>query len=98
MMQPISYARHHFQPDVIRHAVWLYHRFTLSYEDVEELPADRGIDVSHKGVRRWAMKFGLKIVAGLTRRRSQPDNRWHLDQMVVRISGPSRTQQRRAAS
>jgi len=46
-MTPISYARHHFPPDVIRHAVWLYLRFTLSYRDVEELLAERGLDVSY---------------------------------------------------
>jgi putative transposase len=51
-MCPISYARHQFPPTVIRHAVWLYHRFTLSYLDVEELLAERGIDVSYESVRR----------------------------------------------
>jgi len=86
-MQPISYARHQFPPDVIRHAVWLYYRFTLSYRDVEELLAARGIDVSYESVRRWAMKFGPKIAAGLMRRRPRPDDRWHLDEMVVRIGG-----------
>ena len=44
-MQPISYARHQFPPEVIRRAVWLYLRFTLSYRDVEELLAERGLDV-----------------------------------------------------
>src|SRR5271163_4983401 len=86
-MQPISYARHQFPPDVIRHAVWLYYRFTLSYRDVEELLAARGIDVSYESVRRWAMKFGPKIATGLMRRRPRPDDRWHLDEMVVRIGG-----------
>jgi transposase-like protein len=86
-MQPISYARHQFSPDIIRHAVWLYYRFTLSYRDVEELLAERGIDVSYESVRRWALKFGPKIAAGLIRRRPRPDNRWNLDEMVVRIAG-----------
>jgi putative transposase len=86
-MQRISYARHQFPPDIIRHAVWLYHRFTLSYRDVEELQAPRGIDVSYESVRRWTLKFGPKIAAGLRRRRPRPDDRWHLDEMAVRIGG-----------
>jgi putative transposase len=51
-MNPISYARHRYPPDVIGHAVWLYLRFTLSYRDVEELLAERGLDVSYETVRR----------------------------------------------
>ena len=54
----ISFARHHFPPAIIRHAVWLYVRFTLSYRDVEELLAERGLDVSYETVRRWVFKFG----------------------------------------
>ena len=57
-MQPVSYARHQFPPDIIRYAVWLYLRFTLSYRDVEELLAERGLDVSYETVRRWVLKFG----------------------------------------
>ena len=57
-MQPDSYARHRFPPMVIRHAVWLYLRFTLSYRDVEDLLAERGLDVSYETVRRWVLKFG----------------------------------------
>jgi putative transposase len=57
-MSPISYARHQFPPDVIRHAVWLYLRFTLSYRDIEDLLAERGLDVSYERVRRWVLKFG----------------------------------------
>src|SRR5271155_62371 len=86
-MRPISYARHQFPPTVIRHAVWLYYRFTLSYRDVEELLAERGVDVSYESVRRWALKFEPKIAAGLIRRRPRPDDRWNLDEMVVRLAG-----------
>src|SRR4051794_31140436 len=60
-MTPISYARHRFPPDVIRHAVWLYLRFTLSYRDVEEFLVERGMDVSYETVRRWVLKFGLQF-------------------------------------
>ena len=58
VMQPISYARHRFPPDIIRHAVWLYLRFTLSYRDVEDLLAERGLMVSNESIRRWVLKFG----------------------------------------
>ena len=54
----ISFARHQFPPAIIRHAVWLYVRFTLSYRDVEDLLAERGLDVSYETVRRWVLKFG----------------------------------------
>jgi putative transposase len=54
----ISFARHQFPPAIIQHAVWLYVRFTLSYRDVEDLLAERGLDVSYETVRRWVLKFG----------------------------------------
>ena len=84
-MQPISYARHQFPPNVIRHAVWLYYFFTLSYRDVEELLAERGIGVSYESVRRWALKFGPMIAVGLMRRRPWPDDQWHLDEWLSEI-------------
>jgi hypothetical protein len=86
-MQPISFKRHRFPPDVIRHAVWLYFRFTLSIRDVEELMAQRGIEVSREAVRCWVNKFGPLIAANLRRRRTAPTGRWHLDEMVVKIGG-----------
>src|ERR687898_77608 len=82
-MQPVSYARHHFPPDVIRRAVWLYLRFTLSYRDVEELLAERGLDVSYETTRRWVLKFGPAFARNLRRLRSRPTGRWHLDEMVI---------------
>src|SRR6478672_9574499 len=57
-MRPISFKRHRFPPEIIRHAIWLYARFTLSFRDVEELLAERGIDASYETVRRWFLKFG----------------------------------------
>jgi putative transposase len=86
-MTPISYARHRFPPDVIRHAVWLYLRFTLSYRDVEELLAERGLDVSYETIRRWVLKFGLQFARILGARRPRPSGQWHLDEMVVSIGG-----------
>src|SRR5271163_5314205 len=85
-MTDISYRGHRFPPIVIQH-VWLYLRFTLSYRDVEELLAERGLDVSYETVRSWVLKFGPMIARRLRRSRPRPSNRWHLDEMVVRIAG-----------
>src|ERR1700724_515499 len=86
-MVQLSYRRHRFPPAVIQHAVWLYLRFTLSYRDVEELLAERGLDMSYETVRSWVLKFGPVIAKRLRRHRPRPSNRWHLDEMVVRIAG-----------
>ena len=86
-MKPISYARHRFPPDVIRQAVWLYFRFTMSFRDVEDLMAERGIEVSYETIRCWTLKFGTLFARTLRRARSSPTGRWHLDEMVVRIGG-----------
>ena len=86
-MTTISFARHQFPPDIIRHAVWLYLRFTLSFRDVEDLLAERGLDVSYETVRRWVLKFGPLFAQELRRRRHRPTAQWHLDEMAVRIGG-----------
>ena len=78
-MAEISYRRHRFPPVIIQHAVWLYLRFTLSYRDVEELLAERGLDISYETVRCWVLKFGPVIARRLRRCRPRPSNRWHLD-------------------
>src|SRR5215468_4229546 len=83
----LSYRRHRFPPPIIQHAIWLYLRFTLSYRDVEELLAERGLDISYETVRCWVLKFGPVIARRLRRCRPRPSNRWHLDEMVVRIAG-----------
>ena len=72
-MHPISFKRRRFPPDVIRYAVWLCFRFTLSIRDVEELLAQRGIEASREAVRCWLMKFGPLIAANLRRRRLAAD-------------------------
>jgi transposase-like protein len=86
-MQPISYRRHQYPPEIIRQAVWLYLRFTLSYRNVEELLAERGLDVSYETVRRWVLKFGPAFACNLRRLRPRPTDTWHLDEMVVLIQG-----------
>ncbi len=87
MMQPISFKRHRFPASVIVHAVWLYARFTLSFRDVEEMLAERGVDVSNETVRRWFLKFGRLIASNLRQSRPRPSPRWHLDEMVIKIRG-----------
>jgi putative transposase len=70
----ISFARHQFPPDIIRHAVWLYLRFTLSFGDVVDLLAERGLDVSYETIRRWVLKFRAVIRQGT----SPPTSSAHL--------------------
>jgi len=86
-MHPLSYRRHSFPSVVIQHVVWLYLRFSLSYRDVEELLAERGLDISYESVRSWVLKFGPAIARALRGCRPRPSDRWHLDEMVVRIAG-----------
>ncbi len=86
-MDQLSYCRHRFPAIVIQNAVWLYCRFTLSYRDVEDLLAERGLDVSYETVRRWVLKFGQIYAKQIGRGRPRPTGRWHLDEMVVMIRG-----------
>ena len=86
-MSKISYTRHRFPPAVIQRAVWLYFRFPLSFRDVEEMLAERGIDVSYETIRRWVWKFGPTIAARVRSRRVQPSGTRHLDEVLVRIGG-----------
>ncbi len=86
-MKSISYSRHRFPPIVIQHAVWLYFRFSLSYRDVEDLLAERGIDVSYETVRRWVVKFGREYAKRLQMRRLKPSSTWHIDEVFLKIEG-----------
>ena len=86
-MKPLSFKRHRFPADVIRHAVWLYFRFSLSLRDVEEMLAARGIEVSYETIRCWTRKFGPLIARRLKKRRPAPSPRWHLDEVVCWIGG-----------
>ena len=64
------YKRYRFPPDIINHAVWLYHRFNLSHRDIEDLLAERGITVSYEWIRLWCIKFGTQTT-GLSNRISR---------------------------
>src|SRR5215216_5848261 len=82
-----SYKRHRFPPAIIGHAVWLYFRFALSYRDVEELLAERGVVVSYETIRQWCQKFGQAYANALRRRRPRPGDKWHLDEVFITING-----------
>ena len=83
-MTKINYAGHRFPPEIIQQAIWLYLRFTLSFRDVEDLLAERGILVSYETVRRWVNHFGPKIAADLRKRRPKPHTIWHFDESAPR--------------
>ena len=84
---PQLYRRHRFPAEIISHGVWLYYRFLLSYRDVEELLAERGVSVSYETVRQWCHKFGSTFASRLQRRRPRPGDKWHLDEVVLKING-----------
>jgi len=84
-MRQLTFKRHRFPPDIIRHSIWLYARFTLSYREFEEMLAERGLDVSYETVRRRFLKFGSSIAVNLRRTRPRPSDHWHLDEMVIVI-------------
>ncbi|WP_406253659.1 IS6 family transposase [Streptomyces atratus] len=81
-----SYKGHRYV-EIISHCVWLYFRFPLSFREVEELMLERGVIVSHETVRRWCAKFGQAYANGLRRRRPRPGDKWHLDEVFIKING-----------
>ena len=85
--EPASYPRHRFPAEIISHAVWLYHVFSLNLRDVELILAERGILVTHESIRHWCLKFGSDFARKLRRRRPQPGDTWHLDEVFIRIQG-----------
>jgi putative transposase len=87
MPEPRSYPRHRFPAEIISHAVWLYHVFSLSLRDVELILAERGVMVTHESIRTWGKKFGADFAKRLRRRRPRPGDTWHLDEMFICIGG-----------
>ncbi len=81
------YKGFRFPAEIISHAVWLYHRFNLSYRDVEELLAARGVIVLDETVRQWCLKFGQQFANQLRHRRAQPGDKWHCDEVFLKING-----------
>src|SRR5919112_4773616 len=86
-MPPLSFSGYRFPRDIIQRAVWMYLRVTLSFRDVKELLAERGIAVTYESVRRWVLTFGPAIARRLRMQRPKPHGRWHLDEMFVRVGG-----------
>src|SRR5260221_9060766 len=80
---PSPYRGYRFPPEIIAHAVWLYFRFHLSFRDVQDLLAERGIVVSYETIRQWCTTFGASFAAGLRRRRARAADKWHLDGSCV---------------
>jgi len=81
------YARHRFPPQVISPTVWLYHRFTLSFRDIEELLAIRGIQTSYESIRRWCLKFPLEYGNTLRKRQGKLGDIWYLDEVFLPVGG-----------
>jgi len=81
-----SYKGHRYPVEVISHCVWLYFRFPLSFREVEELLLERGVIVSYETVRRWCAKFGRSYANGLRRGRPQPGDKWHLEEVFIKIN------------
>jgi len=82
-----SYKHHRYPAEIIAHTVWLYFRFSLSFRDVEDLMAARGVMLSYETVRRWTRKFGQQYANTLRRRRPQPGDTWHIDEVFLTIQG-----------
>jgi putative transposase len=84
---PPAYTGYRFPAEIISHTVWLYFRFSLSYRDVEELMIARGVVLTYETVRQWCRKFGQQYANQLRRRRAQTGDKWHLDEVFLKISG-----------
>ncbi len=82
-----SYHGYRFPPEIISHAVWLYHRFGLSFRDVEDLLAQRGITVTYETVRQWCQRVGPVYARRLRCRRGRMGDTWHLDELFVTLQG-----------
>ena len=85
--QSASYHGYRFPPDIISHAVWLYHRFCLSFRDAEDLLAQRGVTVTYETIRQWCQRFGPVYARLLRRRRGRMGDTWHLDEVFITIQG-----------
>jgi putative transposase len=85
-----SYRGFRFPSEIISHTVWLYHRFCLSFREIEGLLAKRGITVTYETIRQWCQKFGPGYARKLKKRKGRPGNTWHIDEGFVTIQGERR--------
>ena len=86
-VSPSLYRRHRFPAEVISHCVWLYFRFSVSYRDVEEMMAMRGLLLTHETIRHWCLKFGQTYANNLRCRQPRTGDRRHLDEVFLKING-----------
>ena len=84
---PNPYRGFRFPAEIIEHAVWLYHCFSLSLREVKTILAARGVVVSYESIREWGLRFGRRSANTLKRRRPRPGDKWFLDEMFIRICG-----------
>jgi hypothetical protein len=84
---PSSYKGHRYSMEIISHCVWLYHRSPLSLREVEEMMLAHGVLVTYESIHQWCRKFGQIFANGLRRRRARPGNKWHLDEVFIKIKG-----------
>ena len=91
MAVPDRYRGFRYPAEVIQHAVWLHHCFSLSLRDVELILAACGVVVSDESIREWGLRFGRMFANTLKRRRPRPDDKWHLDEVFIRIRGKLHT-------
>ena len=82
-----QYKGYRFPTEIISHCVWLYFRFSLSFRDVEELMAQRGVVVTYETVRQWCLKFGQTDANELRKRRPRCGDKWHMDEVVLPMRG-----------
>ena len=89
MSRPVAtlYKGHRFPPEIISHCVWLYFRFSLSFREVEELMAERGVAVTYETIRQWRRNFGQAYANELRRRGPRPGDTWHLDEVFLKSNG-----------
>ena len=85
--EPTTYPGYRFPAEIISHAIWLCHVFSLSLRDVELILAERGVTVTHESIRQWSLRFGTDFARKLRRRRPKPGDTWHLDEVYLRIDG-----------
>jgi putative transposase len=85
--EPAAYPGYRFPAEIISHALWLYHVFSLSLRDVELILAERGIGVTHESIRQWCLKFAGDVARKIRRRRPRPGDSWQMDEVFIRING-----------
>jgi putative transposase len=87
MMLTQKPKRYRYPAEIISHAIWMYHRFNISYRDIEEMLRYRGILVSYETVRTWSNKFGKSFADVIKKKEPKPTDKWHLDEMIIKMNG-----------